>query len=163
MVSFEIIDVKLFMSKLLKENMFDEFEISSLEVTTITKFTISGDLNKNFFSSDENEIIGDRKLVTWNEIKPIVFNIIKGNKTPSTLKIVFSLPYNKIINMLNNHNMNITPENINGLFINILFDNNSLKCTTGTSLKLFTLDKTLEQYWDNSIKKFFSKHEIAIN
>lgn len=160
MISFNITDVKLFMNKLLKETVFDEFQISNLELTSITKFTVSGNLNKKFLSSDEQEIIGDRNLVTWGEIKPIIFNIIKGNKTPTSLKIVFSLSPDKIKALFNN--VNIPSENIDGLFINILFEDHTLKCTTGTSLKLFTLDKTIENYWDTTAKKFFTKHEIPI-
>jgi hypothetical protein len=162
MVSFDIVDVKLFMNNLLKEQMFDEFEVSSVEVSTLTKFNISCDINKKYLSTDEKEILGDRKLITWIEIKDIIFNIIKGNKPPTSLKIVFSLPHNKINNILSKNQLNVTANNVNGLFINILYEDNSLKCTTGTSIKVFTLDKTLENYWDNSIKKFFKKHNIAV-
>lgn len=162
MISIDIVDIKLFMNNLLKEQMFDDFEVSNIEVSTLTKFNISCDINKKYLSTDEKEILGERKLVTWAEIKDIVFNIIKGNKTPTSLKIVFSLPHNKITNILSKNQLNVTADNVNGLFINILYEDNLLKCTTGTSLKIFTLDKTLENYWDDSIKKFLKKHGIAV-
>jgi hypothetical protein len=162
MVSFEVIDIKLFMNNLLKDKMFDEFEVSSVELNTFTKFNISCDINKKHLSSDELEILGDRKLVKWSEIKDIVFYMIKGNKIPSYLKIVFALPHDKIESMVTKHQLNTKASDINGLFINILFENNLLKCTTGSSMNIFTLDKTLENYWDNSVKTFFKKHGIAI-
>ncbi len=162
MVSFNVIDIKLFMNNLLREKMFDEFEVSSVELNTFTKFNISCDLNKKYLSSDEIEILGDRKLVKWSEIKDIAFYMIKGNKTPSYLKIVFALPHDKIENMVKKHELSIKADNVNGLFINILFEDNVLKCTTGSSMNIFTLDKTLENYWDNSVKTFFKKHGIAV-
>lgn len=162
MISFNVVDIKLFMNNLLRDTMFDEFEVSNVELNTFTKFNISCDLNKKYLSSDEIEILGDRKLVKWSEIKDIAFYMIKGNKTPSYLKIVFTLPHDKIESIVAKHQLNTKADNINGLFINILFEDNILKCTTGSSINIFTLDKTLENYWDNSVKTFFKKHGIAV-
>ena len=38
-------------------------------------------------------------------------------------------------------------EDIEGLYLNIRYDGKGLTCITGTSLKLFTLDRTLELAW----------------
>jgi hypothetical protein len=142
--------------------MFDEFQVSFIELNTFTKFNISCDINKKFLSSDEIEINEGRELITWSEIKDIIYYIIKGNKTPTYMKIVFTLPKDKIADMVTKNNLNTLPNNINGLFINILYENNILKCTTGSSVNIFTLDKTLENYWDSSVKLFFKKHDITI-
>ena len=42
-----------------------------------------------------------------------------------------------------------------GLFINILYDRQGLKCTSGVSRKTFVLDKTLEEAWDQEVKERF--------
>ncbi|GKX27828.1 hypothetical protein SH1V18_03080 [Vallitalea longa] len=162
MVCFNIIDIKLFMNNLLKDKMFDDFEVSTVELNTFTKFNISCDINKKYLSTNEIEILEGRDQVKWSEIKNIVFYMIKGNKTPSYLKIVFSLPHDKIENMISKHQLPTKSDNVNGLFINILYEDNVLKCTTGSSMKIFTLDKTLENYWDDSVKIFFKKHGITV-
>ncbi|MCT4544846.1 MAG: DUF5721 family protein [Vallitalea sp.] len=162
MISFNITDIKLFMNNLFRTLMFDEFQVSFIELNTFTKFNISCDINKKFLSSDEIEINEGRELITWSEIKDIIYYIIKGNKTPTYMKIVFTLPKDKIADMVTKNNLNTLPNNINGLFINILYENNILKCTTGSSVNIFTLDKTLENYWDSSVKLFFKKHDITI-
>lgn len=162
MIAFEIPDTKLFMKNLLKEHMFDEFLVSSVDITTFTKFSVSCDINKKYLSSDEIEILEDRSLVTWSEIKDILYHIIKGNRVPTKFKIVFSLPKNRIEALLSKNNLPIKSDGISGLFININYEDNVLKCTTGTSLKIFTLDKSLENYWDETVKKFFKKHGIAL-
>jgi hypothetical protein len=142
--------------------MFDEFQVSFIELNTFTKFNISCDINKKFLSSDEIEINEDRELIKWSEIKDIIYYIIKGNKTPTYMKIVFTFPKDKIADMVTKNHLKTLPNNINGLFINILYENNILKCTTGSSVNIFTLDKTLENYWDSSVKQFFKKHNITI-
>ena len=45
--------------------------------------------------------------------------------------------------------------------LNIRFENGKLSCTTGTSLKLFTLDKSLDQAWDRMVQKFFLQQNIS--
>ena len=43
----------------------------------------------------------------------------------------------------------------------IPFDGKQLLCTTGTSLKIFTLDKQLDRVWDEMVRKFFRKNQVA--
>jgi hypothetical protein len=45
--------------------------------------------------------------------------------------------------------------------LNIRYDGTHLTCVTGTSFKSFMMDKTLEREWDEMVKKFFLKKEIA--
>lgn len=150
------------MNNLLKDNMLDDFEVTNIELNTFTKFNISCDINKKYLSTDEIEILGDRDHIRWSEIKSIILYMIKGNKTPSYMKIIFSLPRNKIESILTKYSLPIKLDNINGLFINVLYENNVLKCTTGSSMNIFSLDKSLENHWDNSVKMLFKKHGIPL-
>lgn len=43
------------------------------------------------------------------------------------------------------YNLAVREDEIAGLFINILYDRQGLKCTSGVSRKTFVLDKTLEK------------------
>ena len=53
-----------------------------------------------------------------------------------------------------------TPEEIFGLFLNFQYDGSHLTCTTGTSLKTFTLDKSLDHAWDELVLKYFKQQQI---
>ncbi len=55
----------------------------------------------------------------------------------------------------------ISSEQIQGLYLNIRYEDGALYCVTGTSLHLFTMDKTLENEWDKAVAKFMRSHEIV--
>lgn len=52
-------------------------------------------------------------------------------------------------------------DQIQGLYLNIRYEDGALYCVTGTSLNFFTMDKTLENEWDKSVAKFMRSHEIV--
>ena len=54
------------------------------------------------------------------------------------------------------------PEQVGGLFLNIHYENQHLSCVTGLSLNQFTLDKTLEREWDESIRTFCEKKSCRL-
>ena len=43
---------------------------------------------------------------------------------------------------------------INGLFVNLRYKDGKLTAVTGTSLNIFSMDKSLEHAWDQKIQKF---------
>ena len=49
---------------------------------------------------------------------------------------------------------------IEGLLLNIIYRNGEIHCITGTSLKQFTLDKSLEKEWDFMVGKFFKHNQM---
>ena len=57
--------------------------------------------------------------------------------------------------------LSLTREDIFGLYLNCQFDGEHLLCTTGTSLKIFTLDKSLDHLWDDMVRRFFKQQEIV--
>lgn len=162
MTSLHIVDVKDFMSKLLLSDIFNRFLLSEAEITTFASFSIDGKLNKDFFSEDEliQSNLENMNYSYWETLKPFCFEIIKGKKTPAGFKIVFMLSPSNVERLLLKSSIPIRHEDINGLFLNIKYTANSLSCITGTSLKIFTLDKTLENEWDLMVQKFFKAHEI---
>lgn len=161
MISLKILEIKNFMSQLLLHNVFDNFLMSELDITTFTSFHISGKLNHDYYSTDELEELKDRKIANWNEIKPFAFNLIKGNKLPSAIKIVFALTPENIEKLINKSGVPLKAEEVNGLFLNIRYENGNLSLVSGTSLRTFTMDKTLDYAWDNYIKSFLKHYEIA--
>ena len=82
------------------------------------------------------------------DVQAQCFSIIKGKRTPLNFKIVFQLSSSNVEKLLSQSGIALKPEDIYGLYLNCQFDGKQLLCTTGTSLKIFTLDKQLDRVWD---------------
>lgn len=160
MISLKIVEVKSFMAKLLTNNLFDHFVLKELEVQTFTSFYVSGQFYENFFSKEEMEERDSKGHVLWSDIKGIIFSIIRGTKTPLSMKIVFQLPPQLTNDLVEGLGGKFRLEDIGGLFINIRFEKNELHVITGTAIKTFTMDKTLEHEWDDWVKNFLSNQSI---
>ena len=52
-------------------------------------------------------------------------------------------------------------ENVFGCFLNFQYKDGKLLLTTGTSLKIFTMDKSLDRVFDEEVRQFLLKNEIA--
>lgn len=58
----------------------------------------------------------------------------------------------KIIEM---NNVAMRPEDVGNLSMNIYYEDGKLIVTTGSSLNVFILDKTLEHLWDETVEKYY--------
>lgn len=163
MIALQILDVKEFTKHLFIGSVLHPFLLNEATVTTSHTTTIDGSLHKNFYTEGEQATmkLGDRDFATWEEVKPFCFSLIKGTHTPLYFKIVFQLSRNDIEKFLTASGVPMQPEDVFGLFVNITYDGTNLICTTGTSIRTFTLDKTLDNSWDIWIMTFFKEHGIA--
>ncbi len=173
MILLKITDIKHFMKKLLSENetAFDSFLLAEASITTGNTFSIDGHINKDFYSAEEIESMTETASINgricslqmsrWDTLKAYCFQLIKGKKTPLSFRFIFYLAPDNIERFLSSIETSLTLQDINGLTFNIKYDGQSLTCTTATSLKLFTMDKTVEHSWDSMIKKFLSKQDIG--
>lgn len=160
MISLKITEVKTFMAKLLMNTVFDEFILREMELQTFTGFTITGQLNEGFFTKEELEERGENRSILWSEVKPTAFSMIKGNKTPLSLKIVFQLPKVKCSELIDHLGGRYRIDEIGGLYLNVRFDKGELRIITGTAIKTFTLDKSLEQEWDARVRSILKEQAI---
>lgn len=144
------------MSHLLLKPTFDEFSLVEGSIVTFNKFTIDGFLQKDFY-----EEAPEKEYSDWRDLREFCFNIIKGKRTPLSFKFVLSLSKADFEKFLSANELDgFRPENIQGLYLNFRYDGTSLQCVTGTSLNMFTLDKSLDTAWDEYVRKFFARHEI---
>jgi len=153
-------DTKECMHKLLKEEMFDSFLCTQFEMVGLYKVNIDGQIRPEYLTSDEKEILEEREFVQWKDVKLSVYDMIKGQRTPSSMKIVFSLG-SKAMNATISKSGFSKPSDINNFIFTLSFENKRIKIITGTNYKNFTLDKQAEQYFDDTMLKFFKKHDIA--
>lgn len=152
MTGLTIDDTKLFMNHLLKENTFDLFEMVSLNLKTDITYDIDGMQNSDYFDEDVDT------YASWDHFKGKVATLIKGPRAPIYFKLVLALSSNQTENIL--LKTEASTDLIQGFFLNIVYDQNQAKITTGTNYKTFSMDKTPEQYFDTSMKKFLERHNI---
>ncbi|MGL4797946.1 MAG: DUF5721 family protein [Cellulosilyticaceae bacterium] len=149
---YTIAQRKLFMNKLLKSELFDNFELREALIHTSFKTIVDGTRNKDFFSSIEDLPTPPAELstyITWREARPYIYQLILGDKSPSYFKIILSLSQKKA------HDLSA---DIDTCFINLIFKEGTITCTTGVAYKNFTLDKTPDTLWDERIKQFLFKY-----
>lgn len=158
MIAFELSEVKECMSKLLLSDTFDPFLFIEGEIVTYNTFTIDGFLKKDFY---EKDMIPERSYSLWKEVREYCFSIIKGKRTPLSFKFIFGLSESNVEKLLKQQGLTFSPQDVQGLYLNFIYDGQHLKCITGTSMHLFTMDKSLEQAWDKMVQKFFTQKEIA--
>ena len=163
MISLQIKDVKAFMNKLLLQPVFDAFLVVEGSVVTYNTFHIDGHLQPDFYTKEEQEELGlsTRRFSRWQDLRPFCLELIKGKHTPLGFRFTFQLSPENTRKLLEQTESPFSLSDINGLILNIRYDNNGLFCTTGTSLSLFTLDKSLEQSWDQMVQKFLLRQEIS--
>ena len=141
---------------MLLEDTFDNFLVSNISIQSYTDFSISGTINKNYYTEESKEAFDEH--LYWKDLKPVCNNILKNHNVPTKMKFVFSLPHDRFDKILSLAQVNFSSENIGGLYFNLLYENNMIHIITATSLNIFTMDKTLDNYWDMSIKKFLSSY-----
>ena len=149
MLAFTIPDTKSFMNLLLKQDTFDQFLFRQGEVVTFASFIIEGKRHMDFYAEGEQ---GLSRYIRWEEIRPFIFQAVKGNRLPKAIKLVLSLSEEKTENL----------PNTAAAFLNILFRDNALFCTTATAQANFSLDKGGEKLWEEYVLKFFKKNAITI-
>ncbi len=159
MTSFPISELKPFMNQLFLKDAFDAFWLSEASFTTFCTFRIDGGFYPAYFSDEDPEAQNPagQPYALWRQVRPFCLELIRGKRTPLEFKIVFRLSASNVEKLLRMSGLSLTPEDIDGLFLNLHYKERHLVCTTGTSLRFFTLDKTLDHVWDDMVDKFLKK------
>lgn len=156
------LETKKCTNALLLQTTFDSFYFIEGEITTFNRYQIDGRLKKEFFRQglDVESAVPEREYALWKEQKDFCLSVIKGKRTPLSFRFIFSLSTPNIARLLEQENLSFSASDVQGLYLNFKYDGNTLTCTTGTSMNIFTLDKSLEQAWDKMAQRIFAKHEI---
>ena len=143
MLALELGDdlVKGFMGRLLKEGIFNDFKVRSVDILAKNRFSLDGEV-----SGGES-----KDFSMWSEVQPLVFEIVKLMGKPSVMKVVLSHKEPQAIH-----------ENASALFLNLMYENGKVNFTTATSQKAFSLEKTLNSTWDEWVRSFFSSIGIIV-
>ena len=160
MIALKIEDMKQFTARLFMGETFDHFLIREAEIITFNVFTIDGHIRQGYYSEEELEENQLEELSSWKMIRQYCFSLIKGKKLPGSFQIVLQMPPQAVEKFVAARQMPLRADQVNGLYLNIRYEEGKLFCVTGTSVSFFTLDKTLDSEWDQAVRSFLKKNEI---
>lgn len=167
MTSYKITNKKDFMGKLLASDCFSSFLLKEAGIHSYVPFTIDGHMNKEFFEDNEETAADPASphikwdYVPWDMVRPACFDLIKGKHTPTGFQFVLYLKPESMEALFAKEEFSPADFLIQNLILNIRFENGELSLTTAVDYSGFTLDKSGEQLWDLTARKFLSKKEIA--
>lgn len=144
MIELQIENIKTFMEKMFHGDMFDKFHVNQCEITTFVSFRIDGTRYDEWFDTEERHKDATG-LISWQFLKPYVYDWIKGKKVPVKMKLDFC------------HYM----ANGDVGSIRIQYEKEKLFVFTGYMQKEFSLDKSSQQQWDENCLNFIKKNEIV--
>lgn len=149
---YEITHIKEFTAKLFAETAFDEYLLSEAQFSTAVTYSIDGHINEAFVGEEDMQLPEYQEgYLPWKRIRPICYQMIKGRKVPQFFKIVLKLPKQMVDAFVADNEAESAKENISGLFLNMIFRNNLLNCTSGIAMNEFSMDKALENLWDEHV------------
>jgi hypothetical protein len=163
MLALELTDIKDFMNKFLRSDIFDHFLLQEASITSAASYVIDGRMNKGFYSQEELTELGlsTYAFLPYSMLRTHCFDLIKGKKTPASFKFVLILSPENLRRTLERIHSSYSEEDISGVCINIRYQNQLLSLTTGISYRIFSVDKTLENEWDRFVKQFLTQHDIS--
>lgn len=161
MIALKVEDVKAFTSKLFLKEDFDHFLVKEVNIVTYNSFSIDGHIRPGYYTEEEQKENQMEHFSSWKMLRPVCFSLIKGKKLPGSFHIVLLMSPHDVEKFIISSGSKVDAEQIQGLYLNIRYEDGALYCVTGTSLNFFTLDKTLETEWDRAVTEFMRSHEIV--
>ncbi len=161
MLACTVSDVRDFMEKLFLKDTFDGFQLVEAVIVTSNTFMIDGHIREEYYTKEEWEELAEKQICRWGSLRQICFQMIKGKKTPESMKLVFRMAEGGTEKLLIKSGLSYQTSDVEGLFFNVRYENQKLMLTSGVSMKLFTMDKSLERFWDQRLEKFLKQAEIA--
>ena len=162
MIVLQLVDIGNFMTKLLRSELFDSFGFVEGTLQNQITYTFDGRLIRDFYSADELEAEGLSGLtyLPFSMLRPALFDLIKGKRTPGYFKFTFFLSLDDFL-ASGQISVSRSKNTVNGFLLNLKFQNNNLTASTGVSYRTFAPDKSLEFEWDQYIRLFFKKYAVT--
>ena len=160
MISLKILEMNRFMGKLLKGENFDGFLLKEGFLRTSMEYRFQGRIFPDYFDTEEQKQ-HQEEYTFWGEVKPFVFELVKGKRTPLAFSFTLLLTKNDTTELLARRSLNMG-EDSPSLFLQIRFEHGTGRIITGTARNTFTLDKSLDEAWDEEVRMIFKAMELAV-
>ncbi len=154
MKSIHLSGTRNLMNQLLTNETFDRFCLVSALIRMSVTYEFDGHINPEFYEEDQ---IPPSPYCEWGFIKPSVVTAVRGKNLPLSMKFVLAVPSSSIPFFVSKSGTTIKAEDVEGMYLNILYSKkqpNDVTVTTGISCRTFTMDKSLEQYYDRYMLTF---------
>lgn len=163
MLALQITNTKNFMAQLLTGDCFDPFLMAEATVSMAHTYTIDGHMNKDFFTSEEqdNPEVCPYDFASWQEMKGLLFQLIKGKRTPLYFKFVLHLKPELVGKLLAANNCSMPSEQIKALVLTVKYDGSHALLTTGTAYHTFVMNKEPDVIWDKALTGYLSRKNIT--
>ncbi len=163
MTSFQITELKSFMGKLLGTDCFDSFLLAGAQVVTAVEYTIDGRIHPEFYTKEElqDPHVCPCEFVSWAQMRPILFQMIRGKRSPSRFKLMLHLNPEYVPAVMKGADPSLLPEQVKALVLTVRYEDGRAFLVTGTAFHSFVLDKTLDACWDKTIRRFLTSRQIA--
>ena len=160
MISLKIAEMNRFMGKLLKSEAFDSYLLKEGFLRTNMEYRFQGRVFPEYFDTEEREHLAE-DYVFWSEVKPVVFELIKGKKTPLAFAFTLLLAGEATNEVLERYSVQAAGDSPS-LYLQIRFEHGAGHIVTGTARNTFTLDKALDEAWDTEAVRVLKTLEIAV-
>ena len=160
MVLLAIDSSKDFMGKLLVSDAFDSFLLQEANIITSVTHTVNGRIHADFYTEEER-LSHTEEFIPWSEIRPLIFESVKGKNTPLSLRLTLCLKKEAMDALMQKKNPEAANTGLRALVINIRFESGAVAIMTGTSYDSFVLDRSAEEIWDETVKQFLLSKEIS--
>ena len=148
-------EIKEFLNGLFTDERYDSFYLFSLKLDSDVSYDIDGKINRDFYDEKEFEELVEKDYICWRDIKKTILGFMKDGKLPVKMKLILMFNKDNVNRLIEMNNIPIHPDNVRALFMNVIYSDNRLSITTGTSLNVFNMDKTLEELWDKTVEKYY--------
>ena len=158
MIALQITELKTFMNTLLRSEAFDDFLLEEATLQMAISYVIDGHIHKAFFADEFSSETDIPDFVSFGEIRPTLFELIRGKRTPLGLQLVLQLSPKRSAILFPD---GLSKYAIKGLLLNIRYDGTKVILTTGINYAAFSLDKAPELIWDEALMAFLNSSNIA--
>lgn len=161
MTEFQIEDLGGFTRKLFLEDAFDRFWLKEAEIVTFNRFAIDGRIHPDFYTIQEREQMELGEYSVWGRLRPVCFSLIRGKRLPESFRVILMADPGEKARFLTERSLQMNGEQIQGLYLQIRYESGRLGCITGTSLGVFTMDRSVEREWDSYVEELLKRMKIA--
>lgn len=153
MIACTIKDIKQFMHILLNTETFDKFSLEEGRIVTSYTTQLDGRTISEYYDGDENRPEHLPEFISWQQIRPMIFDLIKGRHTPVSFQFTLHADTGYMNRLIEKNELSVDISTVKCLLVNIRFEHGKLMCITGTAFTTFVMDRSLEKTWDSAFKK----------
>jgi len=158
MKQFLLEEIKAFTTHLFLQPTFDTFLLREAVFKTASTVTFDGAANAEYYDTDATV----PEHVTWGSLRPLAFQVIKGNRLPVSFQIILYPDDADCVKWIGPDATDMKNNcKATRFYLNLSYKNRLLTCTTGASYSEFSLDKSAEEAWDRAVQSMFRELKIA--